>query len=499
MPAPAPHPLRDRWRRAGVRVRSTLAATALLAVLVVAGGVVGLAALRGSLYGAAEASSAVQARLVRLSVSADVLDSGLEGPGSAQRSALEAAVGADDDRGSHVQVLDADGRVVARSAALAGLDAISGARPAVGELLQEEREVPALGGRWVVTVVGARVDDRDFRVVAAESTAEEDAALRQAALVLAVGAPLLLAAIAAATWTFTGRSLRPVEAIRRTVEGITSAGLDGRVPVPEGRDEVARLAVTMNEMLSRLESSQRSQRRFVADASHELRSPVATLRAAAEVWSADAGAPREFTELVRSEAGRVEALVADLLLLARADEGRLAREDADVDLDEVLEGEAARLRALGAVRVRARTVPVRVRGDHRQLSRLVRNLTDNAARHAAGTVELRTALEGGSALLEVADDGPGVPEAERERVFERFVRLDASRDRASGGTGLGLAIVAEIAAAHGGSVRALPRPGGGALVRLVLPLGAPADGTDAADPADGRGPGGVQPPSAASR
>nr|WP_240896864.1 HAMP domain-containing sensor histidine kinase [Kineococcus vitellinus] len=293
--------------------------------------------------------------------------------------------------------------------------------------------------------------------------------------------------------------MRPVEAIRRTVEGITSAGLDGRVPVPEGRDEVARLAVTMNEMLSRLESSQRSQRRFVADASHELRSPVATLRAAAEVWSADAGAPREFTELVRSEAGRVEALVADLLLLARADEGRLAREDADVDLDEVLEGEAARLRALGAVRVRARTVPVRVRGDHRQLSRLVRNLTDNAARHAAGTVELRTALEGGSALLEVADDGPGVPEAERERVFERFVRLDASRDRASGGTGLGLAIVAEIAAAHGGSVRALPRPGGGALVRLVLPLGAPADGTDAADPADGRGPGGVQPPSAASR
>ncbi len=488
-----------------MRVRSTLAATALLAVLVVAGGVVGLAALRGSLYDAAEISGAVQARLVRLSVSAEVLDAGLEGPESAQRAALEAAVGADDDRGSHVQVLDADGRVVARSAALAGLDALSATRPAVGELVQEERELPALGdGRWVVTVVGARVDDRDFRVVAAESTAEEDAALRQAALVLAVGAPLLLAAIAAATWTFTGRSLRPVEAIRRTVEGITSAGLDGRVPVPEGRDEVTRLALTMNEMLSRLESSQRSQRRFVADASHELRSPVATLRAAAEVWSADAGAPREFTELVRSEAGRVEALVADLLLLARADEGRLAREDADVDLDEVLEAEAARLRALGAVRVRARTVPVRVRGDRRQLSRLVRNLTDNAARHAAGTVELRTALEDGAALLEVADDGPGIPEAERERVFERFVRLDASRDRASGGTGLGLAIVAEIAAAHGGSVRALPRPGGGALVRLVLPLGATAAEDDEAG-ADGsaegapRGPRGVQPPSAASR
>ncbi len=280
-------------------------------------------------------------------------------------------------------------------------------------------DLPQLDGSapWVVTVLGAEVAGQRFWVVAAESTQDAERVLGVAAALLAVGTPVLLGAIAVATWTFVGRSLRPVEAIRSTVQGITATGLDGRVPVPAGDDEVSRLAVTMNSMLARLEASQRSQRRFVADASHELRSPVATLRAAAHVWRGQVDP--EFADLVASESGRLEGLVGDLLLLARADEGRLvAAAPAEVDLDEVVEAEAVRARTLGgdrpggaALRVQVTTVPARVRGDAGALARSVRNLVDNAARHAGQLVELSVARERGPdgpvAVLSVADDGRG--------------------------------------------------------------------------------------------
>jgi signal transduction histidine kinase len=475
--------VRGWWRSAGVRVRSTVAATALLAVLVVGGGLGGLALLREALLSVDEETGSVQARLVRLTVTATAL---LE-PDSADRSALATAVGADADRGSHIQVLDADGSVVVASTALAGMPALSGLRPPVSGLERETVDLPSLDrdAPWVLTVVGAQVDrqtdaglDQEvFYVVVAESTADAQRILTVATVLLGLGVPVLLVAIAVATWTFVGRSLRPVEAIRARVLGITSRGLDGRVPVPPGRDEVSRLAVTMNEMLARLEASQRSQRRFVADASHELRSPVATLRAASDVWAADAGVPRDLIALVAAESGRLEGLVGDLLLLARADEGRTLAERVEVDLDEVVEAEVRRLRQVApGLRIVFSAVPVRVVGDPSALARAVRNLTDNAVRHASSLVELHLVPEQDGAQVRVLDDGPGIPEADRERVLERFVRLDASRQRGSGGTGLGLAIVAEIAVAHGGSVRVGERPGGGCAVVLV-----------------------VQPPSAASR
>ncbi|ABS03293.1 sensor histidine kinase [Kineococcus radiotolerans] len=489
------------WRRAGVRVRSTVAATALLAVLVAAGAVTGLLVLRSALYGGAAETGSVQARLVRLSVTEEVLaqgPAGAEGTGDPlpAREALDAAVGARVDRGSHVQVLDASGAVVARSARLAGLAALSPARPPSAGQVQEVVALPQLGGRsrWVVTVVGAEVGDRPFYVVVAESTEDADRVLLVAAGLLAVGSPLLLAAIAVATWTFVGRSLRPVEAIRRTVEGITARGLDGRVPVPVAEDEVSRLARTINEVLARLELAQRGQRRFVADASHELRSPVATLRAAAEVW-AGAGVPAPFTALVQAESARLEALVSDLLALARADEGRAVRQWQEVDLDEVVESEAARLRAVAGCAVVVTTTPARVRGDAVALARAVRNLSDNAVRHADSAVRLELSVRDGEALLRVCDDGPGIPVGERERVFERFVRLDESRQRGSGGTGLGLPIVRETVAAHGGTVQVEDSPGRGAVLALRVPL-APPDAPPDAPPADRAG---GQPPSAASR
>jgi signal transduction histidine kinase len=237
----------------------------------------------------------------------------------------------------------------------------------------------------------------------------------------------------------------------------------------------------MNEMLARLEAAQRSQRRFVADASHELRSPVATLRAASEVWARSGGTLEEFTALVGSESGRLETLVGDLLALARADEGRLVGEPQEVDLDEVVEVETARLRAVSGLTVDVTTTPVRVLGDPLALARALRNLTDNAVRHARSLVGLEVWQDGDFAVLRVRDDGPGIPAAERERVLQRFVRLDESRQRGSGGTGLGLAIVAETAQAHGGWVLVRERRGGGCLVELRVAVG------------------GGQPPSAASR
>ncbi|WP_432540580.1 sensor histidine kinase [Kineococcus sp. SYSU DK002] len=483
------------WRRAGVRVRSTVAATALMGVLLLAGSGLGLVLLRSALLAVDAESGGVQARLVRLSVTAEAL-------GGRPDAALRAAVGADADRGSHVQVLAQDGSVVVASAALAGRGALTSLRPATSELVRETVDLPQLGrpGPWVVSVAGASVEGRRFWVVAAESTADAQRVLGVAAAALGVGSAVVVASVALLTWTFVGRSLRPVEAIRSTVQGISSRGLDGRVPVPAGEDEVARLAVTMNGMLARLEAAQRAQRRFVADASHELRSPVATLSAAAQVWSRAGGVDRGFTELVGSESARLEALVGDLLLLARADEGRLAAGPVgEVDLDEVVEVEAARVRAVSGLPVAVSTVPVRVLGDAAALARVVRNLVDNAVRHAGSAVELAVGpevVDGASwAVVTVADDGAGIPVADRERVLGRFVRLDDSRQRGAGGpggpggTGLGLAIVAEVVAAHAGRVVVGERAGGGASVRVLLPVG-PAEGPAA-------GPG--QPPSAASR
>jgi signal transduction histidine kinase len=212
------------------------------------------------------------------------------------------------------------------------------------------------------------------------------------------------------------------------------------------------------------------QRRFVADAAHELRSPVASIRQHAEVASAhpettDVG---ELATTVGAEGVRLQALVDDLLLLARLDEGAgVAREE--VDLDDLVLAEAERLRATTTDEIRTRDVHAgRVRGEARSLERLVRNLGDNAARHA-GTVAFALAVEDGHVTLTVDDDGPGIPAADRERVFERFVRLDEGRGRADGGTGLGLAIAREVARAHGGDVTLADSSLGGLRAEVALP------------------------------
>jgi signal transduction histidine kinase len=256
------------------------------------------------------------------------------------------------------------------------------------------------------------------------------------------------------------------------VAEISTSDLTERVPVPPGRDEISALATTMNDMLARIEYGHAAQRQFVGDASHELRSPLTAIISALDVAVAH---PEVFdlkvaTSTLVPEAERMRVLVEDLLLLARADEGRLAMHREPIRLDDIATGEVVRQRRIGHRDVEISAEPTELHGDGAALSRLVRNLLENAARHTRSRVEVTVRTRGGYAVVTVADDGPGIPERDRMRVFDRFVRLESDRARSSGGTGLGLAIVAEIVSAHGGTVTIGDRPGGGTVVTIQLPL-----------------------------
>jgi signal transduction histidine kinase len=292
------------------------------------------------------------------------------------------------------------------------------------------------------------------------------------ATVLAVAIPLLLLVVGLVTWRVVGRSLAPVEGIRREVDAISSTELHRRVPDVPGGDEISRLATTMNSMLQRLEEGHQRERRLVSDASHELRSPIASIRQHAEVASSHPGTTTttELATVVLEEGARLQRIVEDLLLLSSLDEGSLHLRMAPTDLDDVVLEEATRLRATTDLRIWTHAVSAgRVSGDRPKLERLVRNLTDNAARHASGLVVLSLRTSDDGALLAVEDDGHGVSTEDRERILERFVRLDEARDRDSGGSGLGLAIVRELAIAHGATLLVTEASIGGARFELRFP------------------------------
>lgn len=297
-----------------------------------------------------------------------------------------------------------------------------------------------------------------------------DEEVAAATVLVAVAVPALLALVGAVVWVVVGRALAPVERLRRQVDRIGANDLGNRVDA-EGDDELGALAETMNRMLDRIEHAQDAQRRFVSDASHELRSPLATIRQHAEVASLHPGSVSldELSRVVLDEGTRMQDLVEGLLLLARLDEQRL-RATAPVDLDDIVLGEAARLRGLGVAVDASGVAAVRVTGSEALLSRAVRNLADNAARHAERVVSLRLFTDGASAHLQVEDDGSGIPPAQRETVFERFARLDEGRARDDGGSGLGLAIVREVALAHRGAIGVETGDLGGARFTMSLPI-----------------------------
>jgi signal transduction histidine kinase len=287
--------------------------------------------------------------------------------------------------------------------------------------------------------------------------------------IISVVVPVLVVLLAVLTWLVAGRVLHPVEAIRSRVAQIGAGDLHQRVPDPGTGDEVGRLAATMNRMLDRLQRSSERQRRFVSDASHELRSPLASLRTQLEValahpqgadWPGVASG-------VLEEGVRMERLVDDLLALARADEGAVLAHTEEMDLGEIVAAEAERVEGLTVDTTGVGEASVR--GDPLALRRVVRNLLDNARRHASSRIVLRVSVEGEEVVVAVEDDGTGIPEADREQVFERFARLEEARDRDAGGTGLGLAVVREIVQAHGGAVVAERGDEGGARLVVRLP------------------------------
>jgi signal transduction histidine kinase len=390
-------------------------------------------------------------------------------------SALEAgaapeSLALDDGEDQVVQVLDDRGRVVAAGPQVAGM-------PPLANLQGGESVVAVLPLDEDPYLVYAAAAPAHRRVLVARTVETVVEATAEVRTLLAVGVPVVLAVVGLTTWWLVGRALRPVEAIRREVAEISASAMHRRVPDPPGGDEIARLARTMNRMLGRLEDAQRRQRRFVSDASHELRSPIAVIRQHAEVALAhpDRTSTPDLAGAVLAEDLRVQRLVEDLLLLARSDEQTLRLRRRPVDLDDLVFAEARRLRGNGLVvdglRVDSSGVgAARVSGDPAALARVLRNLGSNAARHAAGLVAFSLAHRDGVAVLAVSDDGPGIPPADRERVFERFVRLDEARARDAGGSGLGLAIVRELVCAHGGTVTIADRTGGGAQVEVAVPL-----------------------------
>jgi signal transduction histidine kinase len=296
---------------------------------------------------------------------------------------------------------------------------------------------------------------------------------------LRIGLPLLVGLVALAAWWTAGRALRPVERLRAEADAISASTLHRRVSEPGTGDEVHRLSRTMNAMLERLEGAVTRQRQFVADASHELRNPVAAMRTDLEAALCEgdrADWPTVAREVLAEEA-RVEALIGDLLVLAAEDEGAATLPGTDVDLNELAAAEARRGR-----NVQVSSAPdsdrVVVVGSHRQLERALANLVDNAERHADSQVRISTTNQAGWAQLWVDDDGPGIPAADRDRVFERFTRLDDSRARDQGGSGLGLAMVRSIVTRHRGSVWAEQSPLGGARFIIALPMAGPSSATD---------------------
>ena len=453
---------RRPWR--SLRARITVAATLIVAAVMIVGSLA-FSALLGAEVRDTTARAA-EARAQEIALRADEFGT--------------SAVGDLDD--DIAQVVDGSGRVI-----VASDDAEDGALP-----VDADGTLTLYQGDRVLIVVesldddssgrdGARGDDddddeaedgaEDLQLVLAVPVEDDDATLATAALLLTGSTALVVLLVAGVTWWVVGRALRPVNRIRREVDDISADRLDRRVAEPASGDEIASLAATMNRMLDRLDASAAGQRRFISDASHELRSPLATMRQHAELARAhpDATTLDELSTVVSEEGLRMQDLVDSLLVLTRLDERAPQRRDA-VDLDDLALTEVSRLRAAACVAVDGSDIAAaRVQGDPRLLGRVVRNLADNAARHAASQVAIGVRVTDGRAVLTVDDDGSGIPPSERSRVFERFVRLDEGRARDAGGSGLGLAIVAGVVRAAGGTVSVGDSPLGGARFTVRLP------------------------------
>ncbi|MGV9770489.1 sensor histidine kinase [Streptosporangium sp. NPDC003464] len=370
-----------------------------------------------------------------------------------------------------VQVLNPEGEVVASSPGLAGAPPIADFAPPDGKVRADRQlcDIPQFPDRCMV-VVALRIHRRegDWLIYSVDDVTPWY--VHPGVFAALVGSSLLLVALAGlGAYHMVTRALHPVNDIRKRLAEITATDLGRRVPVPEAHDEIRQLAETINQTLDRLEAAVERQRRFVSDASHDLRSPLTAMRAQVEealLYPDDTDWTAKATAMLAS-LDRLQALASDLLMLARIDAGTPSDRE-PVDLGELCGDELDR-RKRGVTVVRELKPGLVVSGDRLRLARLLTNLLDNAERHAASWVSVSATEQDGTAVVEVVDDGAGIAPEHREVVFHRFTRLDASRNRDAGGTGLGLAIAREIAQAHGGQLTLEDSPQGARFV-LRIPL-----------------------------
>jgi signal transduction histidine kinase len=446
-------------QRFGLRPRIAVFAAIVVGVALSIGAVLIVATLRSRLDDAATTAAELRARDVAALAELDALPAQLALPG---------------EDSAFVQVVDEQGRVIASTRNIEGEQAVSTARPSgVRPLLMTQAIEPLDNDQLMrVAVVDATIGDRVVTVYAGESLREVDAITATLVTLLVIGVPLLTVVVAALTWWSVGRTLRPVRDISQTMSEITTSDLHRRVRVPTARDEIGELAVIVNDTLERLDSSVETQRRFVADASHELRGPLAALRADLEISVSHPGRT-EWALVARDtlqDVDRLQQLTDDLLVLASSDSAR-HRPHREVDIAAIAT-EAVRAIRRGDITVTTDGIDrtAIVNGDADQLRRMMRNLVHNAEQHAEGRIDIAIETEPSGVHIVVGDDGPGIPVEDRDRVFERFVRLDTARARDTGGTGLGLAIVHEVVTSHGGTTTITEGRHGGTEFHIVIPV-----------------------------
>ena len=454
-----------RITRAGIGARTVIGATAALAVALFAGGLILRSLLNNSLYASIGDQALTRANGVAALVATGDYNTVIQAEGRTP---------------GWVQVVDADGTVIAATANVAQLRKPFASIPVDRRpMVRRLAGLPIDTGEPVaVAIVPSRGESQHLTVLAAAPLDLAETANNRIVRSLLLVFPALLALTALVVWAVVRRALRPVEAIRRQVATISTTDLNRRVPVPPTNDEIGRLATTMNDMLERLNRSVERQRRFVADASHELRSPLASLRNQLEVSTIDNPDPAWAADVrdMIIDHDRLERLLQDLLLLARHD----ALDNPvlePLDLGYVVRRELARRPQVAGIDriVDADNIIVNAHDD--SVARIVRNLLDNAERHAHRRIQVSVhpssigAASANWAELAIEDDGPGIPVESHRHVFERFTRLDDAREADAGGSGLGLAIVADLVENHGGTVGVDPlSPGTRIVVRLpILP------------------------------
>jgi signal transduction histidine kinase len=451
-----------------LRTRIVLTTAILVTSVVVVGGGIMLLTLHSELLERAEDDAAMRAEEVASQAAEGRLPRWL--PLAADETAVQVVVAGD---------------VVSSTRNISSVDPLRRSRQGAGtDEVQMVDDLPIVeSGPWLLAERRFTGPDGTGSVFAAVSVEDVEETFIVAGRVGVIGLAVLVLILCAIISAAVSRTLAPVEAIRARADAINGQQLSLRLPEPAGRDEIARLARTINAMLARLQDSAERQRRFVGDAAHELRSPIASLRTQLEV-ARERRHDEATTTLLQDlfdETVRMQTLVEQLLLLARNDTGSVLPRKVPVDLDETVDSAIASGRAGDRVPIDIDAVqPVQVTGDPDLLDHLIRNLLENAVRHARTRVWVALWVEEGDAVLTVDDDGAGIPPTHRDEVFRRFTRLDVARSRDHGGVGLGLAIAADIVRSHHGRITAAESPLGGARFTVRLPVGSPPG--DAAGP-----------------